>query len=57
MNLPYTMPPDEAAETVKAFHPRRITIAVRISAYFRRGRKAPESGKGEVSEIGEVELI
>ena len=24
MNLPYTMPPDEAAEAVKAFHPRIV---------------------------------
>jgi len=24
MNLPYTMPPDEAAEAVKAFHPKVV---------------------------------
>ena len=24
MNLPYTMPPDEAAEAVKAFHPEIV---------------------------------
>ena len=24
MNLPYTMPPDEAAEAVKAFHPKIV---------------------------------
>ncbi len=24
MNLPYTMPPEEAAEAVKAFHPKRV---------------------------------
>jgi len=25
MNLPYTMPPDEAADAVKAFHPKMVT--------------------------------
>jgi len=24
MNLPYTMPPDEAADAVKAFHPKIV---------------------------------
>jgi L-ascorbate metabolism protein UlaG (beta-lactamase superfamily) len=39
MNLPYTMPPEEAAEAVKAFHPRSfipITTADRTSRSLRR---------------------
>ena len=43
MNLPYTMPPDEAADAVKAFHPKivsHITTAVPISQFFKRDWKA-----------------
>ena len=46
MNLPYTMPPDEAADAVKAFHPRSsspIIIADLISPYFKKHWKGPAS--------------
>ena len=49
MNLPYTMPPDEAADAVKAFHPRSlspITTADPISTFFKRRWKAPASKSG-----------
>jgi len=46
MNLPYTMPPDEAAEAVRAFHPRssiRIITAARILACSRKHWPVPGS--------------
>jgi len=40
MNLPYTMPPEEAAEAVKAFHPK-IVIPYHYRGsdlgYFKKG--------------------
>jgi L-ascorbate metabolism protein UlaG (beta-lactamase superfamily) len=51
MNLPYTMPPDEAAEAVKAFHPRIVI------PYHYRGSDLSVFQKGLENTGIEVRLL
>ncbi len=51
MNLPYTMPPDEAAEAVKAFHPRIVI------PYHYRGSDLTVFQKGLEGSGIEVRLL
>jgi L-ascorbate metabolism protein UlaG (beta-lactamase superfamily) len=51
MNLPYTMPPDEAAQAVKAFHPRVVI------PYHYRGSDLSIFQKGLAGSGVEVRLL
>jgi L-ascorbate metabolism protein UlaG (beta-lactamase superfamily) len=51
MNLPYTMPPDEAAEAVKAFHPKIVI------PYHYRGSDLSVFQKGLAGTGIEVRLL
>jgi len=51
MNLPYTMPPDEAADAVKAFHPKIVI------PYHYRGSDLSEFKKGLEGTDIEVRLL
>jgi L-ascorbate metabolism protein UlaG (beta-lactamase superfamily) len=51
MNLPYTMPPDEAAEAVKAFHPKIVI------PYHYRGSDLTKFQKGLEGTGIEVRLL